>query len=123
MPCLVTDLRAFARIADFGCVLRARDAEVVGEPLAGLAGGGGRRCACGALDETPAAEARGAPVPRRARGIVDDVGEAENAIIGLIGAPRDDPRVSVPFNFACFPAREKAGRTTHIGDVADAIGA
>ncbi len=40
---------------------------------------------------------------RHARRILDDVNEAENAIIGLVGAPRGDLRVSVPFTFAVGP--------------------
>ena len=40
---------------------------------------------------------------RHARRIMDDVGEAENAIGGLVGKPRGDLRVSVPFTFAAGP--------------------
>ena len=40
---------------------------------------------------------------RHARRIIDDVGEAENAITALVGAPRGDLRVSVPFTFAAGP--------------------
>ena len=40
---------------------------------------------------------------RHARRILDDVGEAENAIGGLVGQPRGDVRVSVPFTFAAGP--------------------
>ena len=40
---------------------------------------------------------------RHARRILDDVGEAENAIGGLIGVPRGTLRVSAPFTFATGP--------------------
>jgi len=40
---------------------------------------------------------------RHARRILDDVGEAENAIGGLIGKPSGDLRVNVPFTFASGP--------------------
>lgn len=40
---------------------------------------------------------------RHAGRILDDVGEAENAIGGLVGAPRGDLRVSAPFTFAAGP--------------------
>lgn len=40
---------------------------------------------------------------RHARRILDDVGEAENALTGLIGVPRGTLRVSVGFTFAAGP--------------------
>ena len=40
---------------------------------------------------------------RHARRILDDVGEAENAIGGLIGRPSGDLRVNAPFTFAAGP--------------------
>jgi DNA-binding transcriptional LysR family regulator len=40
---------------------------------------------------------------RHARRILDDVGEAENAMGGLIGVPQGDLRVSAPFTFAAGP--------------------
>lgn len=40
---------------------------------------------------------------RHARRILDDVGEAENAIGGLIGKPSGDLHVNVPFTFASGP--------------------
>ena len=40
---------------------------------------------------------------RHARRILDDVGEAENALTGLIGVPRGTLRVSVGFTFAVGP--------------------
>ena len=43
---------------------------------------------------------------RHARRILDDVGEAENAIGGLVGSPRGDLRISVPFTFAAGPLAE-----------------
>lgn len=46
---------------------------------------------------------------RHARRILDDVGEAENAIGGLVGQPRGDLRVSVPFTFATGPLARAAG--------------
>lgn len=40
---------------------------------------------------------------RHARRILDEVGEAENAVGGLIGVPSGTLRVSVPFTFAAGP--------------------
>lgn len=40
---------------------------------------------------------------RHANRILDDVGEAENAIGGMIGVPRGDLRISAPFTFATGP--------------------
>lgn len=40
---------------------------------------------------------------RHARRILDDVGEAENAIGGLIGTPSGDLHVNAPFTFAAGP--------------------
>lgn len=40
---------------------------------------------------------------RHARRILDDVGEAENAIGGLIGTPSGDLRINAPFTFAAGP--------------------
>lgn len=37
---------------------------------------------------------------RHATRILDDVGEAKNALSGLMGLPRGDLRISVPFTFA-----------------------
>ncbi len=42
-------------------------------------------------------------IQRHARRILDDVGEAENALGALIGAPRGDLRISAPFTFANGP--------------------
>lgn len=40
---------------------------------------------------------------QHAHRILDDVGEAENAISGLIGKPSGDLRINVPFTFAAGP--------------------
>jgi DNA-binding transcriptional LysR family regulator len=45
----------------------------------------------------------GLRLQRHAHRILDEVGEAENAVGGLIGVPRGTLRVSVPFTFAAGP--------------------
>ena len=103
----LTDLRAFARIADLGSIsgtaraLRmpkssvsrslVRLEEAVGAVLVGRSTGHLRLTDAGVL------------LHRHARRILDDVGEAEDAIGGLVGTPRGDLRVSAPFTFAAGP--------------------
>ena len=101
------DLRAFARIADLGSISGAARAlrmpkSSVSRSLVRL------EDAVGAvLIERSTRHLRmtdaGLLLQRHAGRILDDVGEAENAIGGLIGQPRGDLRVSVPFTFATGP--------------------
>ena len=101
------DLRAFARIADLGGISTAARAlripkSSVSRSLARL------EAAVGALlIERSTRHLRltdaGLLLRRHANRILDDVGEAENAIGGLVGAPRGDLRISAPFTFAAGP--------------------
>jgi DNA-binding transcriptional LysR family regulator len=103
----LTDLRAFARIADLGGVSSAARAlrmpkSSVSRSLARL------EAALGAvLVERSTRHLRltdaGLLLRRHANRILDDIGEAENAIGGLVGAPRGDLRISAPFTFAAGP--------------------
>ena len=103
----LADLRAFARIADLGSISGA--ARALGSPKSSVSRSLVRlEEAVGAvLVERSTRHLRltdaGLLLKRHARRIIDDVGEAENAIIGLVGAPRGDLRVSVPFTFAAGP--------------------
>lgn len=103
----LTDLRAFARIADLGGVSSAARAlrmpkSSVSRSLARL------EAAIGAvLVERSTRHLRltdaGLLLRRHANRILDDISEAENAIGGLVGAPRGDLRISAPFTFAAGP--------------------
>ncbi len=103
----LADLRAFARIADLGGVSAAARAlrmpkSSVSRSLARL------EAAVGAvLVERSTRHLRltdaGLLLRRHANRILDDIGEAENAIGGLVGAPRGDLRISAPFTFAAGP--------------------
>ena len=103
----LADLRAFARIADLGSISGA--ARALGMPKSSVSRSLVRlEEALGAvLVERSTRHLRltdaGLLLKRHARRIIDDVGEAENAIVGLVGAPRGDLRVSVPFTFAAGP--------------------
>ena len=101
------DLRAFARIADLGSVSGAARAlrlpkSSVSRALVRLEESVGA-----VLIERSTRHLRmtdaGLLLQRHARRILDDVGEAENAIGGLIGHPQGDLRVSAPFTFAAGP--------------------
>ena len=101
------DLRAFARIADQGSLSSAARAlhmpkSSVSRSLVRLEESVGA-----VLVERTTRQLRltdaGLLLQRHARRILDDVGEAENAIGGLIGAPRGDLRISAPFTFAAGP--------------------
>jgi DNA-binding transcriptional LysR family regulator len=103
----LTDLRAFAHIAELGSVSGAARAlrspkSSVSRALARL-----EQAVGVVLVERSTRHLRltdaGLLLHRHARRILDDVGEAENAISGLIGLPRGDLRVSVPFTFAAGP--------------------
>ena len=102
-----TDLRAFARIADLGSISGAARAlkmpkSSVSRSLVRL-----EEAVGAVLVERSTRHLRltdaGLLLRRHARRIIDDVGEAENAITGLIGSPRGDLIISVPFTFATGP--------------------
>ena len=103
----LSDLRAFARIADLGSVSGAARAlrmpkSSVSRALVRL-----EEAVGAVLIERSTRHLRmtdaGLLLQRHARRILDDVGEAENAIGGLIGHPQGDLRVSVPFTYAAGP--------------------
>ena len=103
----LADLRAFARIADLGSISGAARAlrmpkSSVSRALVRL-----EEAVGAVLVERSTRHLRltdaGLLLQRHARRILDDVGEAENAIGGLIGHPQGDLRVSVPFTFAAGP--------------------
>ncbi len=103
----LTNLRAFARIAELGSISGAarslrspkssvsrslvRLEEVVGTVLIERSTRHLRLTDAGLL------------LQRHARRILDEVSEAENAIGGLIGIPSGTLKVSVPFTFAAGP--------------------
>ncbi len=102
-----SNLRVFARISDVGSVSgAARSLKMpkssVSRSLARL-----EETLGAALIERSTRHLRltdaGLLLQRHARRILDDVGEAENAIGGLVGKPRGDLRISVPFTFAAGP--------------------
>ena len=103
----LTDLRMFARIADLGSISGA--ARALSSPKSSVSRSLVRlEEAVGAvLVERSTRHLRltdaGLLLQRHARRILDDVGEAESAISGLVGSPRGDLRVSVPFTFATGP--------------------
>ena len=103
----LTDLRAFARIADLGSLSAA--ARALGMPKSSASRSLARleATAGAALIERSTRHLRltdaGHLLRRHARRILDDVGEAENALIGLIGVPRGTLRLSVGFTFAVGP--------------------
>ena len=103
----LTDLRAFARIADLGSLSGA--ARTLGMPKSSASRSLARleTAAGAALIERSTRHLRltdaGRLLQRHAQRILDDVGEAENALTGLIGVPRGTLRVSVGFTFAAGP--------------------
>ena len=103
----LVDLRAFARIADLGSLSAA--ARALGMPKSSASRSLVRLevAAGSALIERSTRRLRltdaGRLMQRHARRILDDVGEAENALLGLIGVPRGTLRVSVGFTFAVGP--------------------
>jgi len=100
-------LRVFARIAELGSVSGAARAlkmpkSSVSRSLARL-----EEAVGAVLVERSTRHLRltdaGVLLKRHSNRILDDVSEAENAIGGLIGKPKGDLRVSVPFTFAAGP--------------------
>ena len=103
----LNDLTAFARIADLGSISGAARAlrmpkSSVSRALVRLEDAVGAVLVERSTRHMRMTDA-GLLLQRHARRILDDVGEAENAIGGLIGHPQGDLRVSVPFTFATGP--------------------
>ena len=103
----LTDLRAFARIADLTSISGAARSlrmpkSSVSRSLVRLEESIGAVLVERSTRHLRLTDA-GLLLQRHARRILDDVGEAENAIGGLIGRPSGDLRVSVPFTFAAGP--------------------
>jgi DNA-binding transcriptional LysR family regulator len=103
----LTDLRVFTRIIDIGSISAA--ARNLGMPKSSVSRSLARlEDSIGAvLIERTTTHLRltdaGLLLQRHARRILDDVGEAEDAVSGLVGAPRGDLRISAPFTFATGP--------------------
>ncbi len=103
----LTDLRAFARIADLGSLSGA--ARALGMPKSSASRSLARleAAAGAALIERSTRHLRltdaGRLLQRHAQRILDDVGEAENALVGLIGVPRGPRRGRGGFPFAVGP--------------------
>jgi DNA-binding transcriptional LysR family regulator len=103
----LTDLRVFMRIIDLGSLSGA--ARNLGMPKSSVSRSLVRlEDAIGAaLVERSTTYLRltdaGLLLQRHARRILDDVGEATDAVRGLGGAPRGDLRISAPFTFATGP--------------------
>ena len=99
----LSDLRTFARIADLGSLSGA--ARALGMPKSSVSRSLVRLedVAGSALIERSTRHLRltdaGTLLLRHARRILDDVGEAENALSGMIGVPRGTLRVNAPFTF------------------------
>ena len=103
----LTDLRAFARIAELGSISGAARSLRMPKSSASRALVRLEEAIGAVLIERSTRHLRmtdaGLLLQRHARRILDDVGEAENAIGGLVGQPRGNLRVSVPFTFATGP--------------------
>ena len=103
----LSDLNAFARIADLGNMSAA--ARALNSPKSSISRSLSRlEIAAGApLVERSTRHLRltdaGHLMLRHARRILDDVGDAENAMSGFVGMPRGTLRVSTPFTFAAGP--------------------
>jgi DNA-binding transcriptional LysR family regulator len=103
----LADLRVFTRIIDIGSLSgAARNLHMpkssVSRSLVRL-----ERSIGAVLVERSTTHLRltdaGLLLQRHARRILDDVGEAEDAVGGLVGTPRGDLRISAPFTFATGP--------------------
>lgn len=118
----LADLRAFARIADLGGISSAARALKMPKSSASRALTRLEEAMGAVLVERSTRHLRltdaGFLLQRHAKRILDDVGEAENAISGLVGHPQGELRVSVPFTFAAGPlARSLPGFLAHYPDV------
>ena len=103
----LTDLRIFARIADAGSLSGAARAlgvpkSSVSRSLVRIEEEVGARLVERSTRRLALTDA-GLLLQRHARRILDDVGEAEAAIAGLVGVPRGTLRVSAPPSFAAGP--------------------
>lgn len=103
----LTDLRIFARIADAGSISAAARAlgvpkSSVSRSLGRIEGAVGARLIERSTRRLALTDA-GHLLHRHARRILDDVGEAEDAIAGFVGVPRGTLRVSAPPSFAAGP--------------------
>ena len=101
------DLRVFARIVEIGSISGAARAlempkSSVSSSLARLEASVGAVLLERSTRHLRLTDA-GLLLQRHARRILDDVGEAEDAIEGLVGVARGTLRVSVPFSFAAGP--------------------
>jgi DNA-binding transcriptional LysR family regulator len=103
----LADLRAFARIAELGSLSAAARALSMPKSSASRSLARLEVAADVALIERSTRHLRltdaGRLLQRYAARILDDVGEAENALTGLIGVARGTLRVSVGFTFAVGP--------------------
>ena len=103
----LSDLRTFARIAELGSISSAARALRIPKSSASRALVHLEEAIGTVLIERSTRHLRlteaGLLLQRHARRILDDVGEAENAIGGLVGHPQGDLRVTVPFTFAVGP--------------------
>ncbi len=103
----LTDLRVFVRITDAGSISAA--ARALGMPKSSVSRSLARIEATvrATLVERSTRRLRltdaGLLLHRHARRILDEVGEAEDAIAGLVGVPRGTLRVSAPPSFAAGP--------------------
>ena len=103
----LTDLRVFARIADAGSISAAARAlampkSSVSRSLVRLEGAVGAALVERSTRRLALTDA-GLLLQRHARRILDDVGEAEDAVAGFVGVPRGTLRVSAPPSFAAGP--------------------
>ena len=103
----LTDLRVFARIADAGSISAAARAlglpkSSVSRSLVRIENAVGARLVERSTRRLALTDA-GLLLQRHARRILDDVGEAEDAIAGFVGVPRGTLRVSAPPSFAAGP--------------------
>src|SRR4051812_32853650 len=103
----LTDLRVFVRITDAGSISGA--ARALGMPKSSVSRSLARIEATvrATLVERSTRRLRltdaGLLLQRHARRILDEVGEAEDALAGFVGVPRGTLRVSAPPSFAAGP--------------------
>ncbi|KPC52310.1 LysR family transcriptional regulator [Amantichitinum ursilacus] len=101
------NLTAFSRIADLGSISAAARALQLPKSSVSRALMRLEESVGAVLVERSTRHLRltdaGLLLQRHARRILDDVGEAENAINGLVGKPSGDLRINAPFTFAAGP--------------------
>jgi DNA-binding transcriptional LysR family regulator len=103
----ITDLRVFVRITDAGSISGAARAlgmpkSSVSRSLTRIEGSVGATLVERSTRRLRLTDA-GLLLQRHARRILDEVGEAEDAIAGFVGVPRGTLRVSAPPSFAAGP--------------------